>query len=107
MKGDSMVKQNKGYPLREVLSGLQKWLDVAFGWKLANEGNVLARPYQTDTVSCPVCAMNTITHNIFGDELWEQCDAAVHRVSWILKFYEYKHLEFSAEPVSVFNPHQS
>lgn len=96
-----MVKQNKGYLLRNVSGGLRKWLEVAFGWKLVNEGNILTRPYQTDTVSCSVCAMNTIAHNVFGDKLWEQHDAAVYRVSWILKFYEHKRLDFSAEPVSV------
>ena len=102
-----MIKHNKASPPQKLLSGLRIWLGAIFGWKPASEGNVLARPYQTDTISCSVCAVNTIAHNVFGDELWEQHDAAVRRVSWILKFYQYRHLNFSTEPVSVFSFHQS
>lgn len=101
-----MIKPNKASPPQEVLSGLRRWLGVSFGWKPANEGNILARPHQTNTVSCAVCAVNTIAHNIFGDGLWKQRDAAVHQVSWILKFYNHKCLDFSAESASVFSCHR-
>lgn len=97
-----MIAQENATPPQQVLNGLGKWLEAAFGWKPVNEGNILSRSYQTDTVSCAVCALNTITHNVFGDKLWEQRNALVHRVSWLLMFDEHERLHTSGEPVGVF-----
>lgn len=89
-------------PPSRVWTGLGRWLEATLDWRLANEGNILARPYQTDTVSCAVCTLNTITHNVFGDKLWQQSDASVHRLSWLVEFNKYKYLRTSIEPVSPF-----
>ncbi|KAF9780748.1 hypothetical protein BJ322DRAFT_1011530 [Thelephora terrestris] len=99
--GDSMVVHRNVPPPQEALNGLGQWLEATLGWKPANEGNILERPHQTDTVSCSVCTLNTIAHNIFGDPLWEQRNAAVHRVSWLLEFEKYERLDVPVEPVSV------
>lgn len=97
-----MIDQENTSPPRQILNGLGRWLEATLGWKPANEGNILARPHQTDTISCSVCALNTIAHNVFGDKLWHQNTASVHRVTWLLEFDKYKHLHTSVEPVSVF-----
>lgn len=83
----------------EVLKGLRKWLDNQFGWKVMNLGNVLKRPRQTDTYSCSVCAMSTITHGIFGDPLWQQPNASIHRIHWLLELKKYEELYTRREPV--------
>jgi hypothetical protein len=97
--GDSMVISGATPPPDEVLKGLRKWLDKRFGWKVMNLGNVLERPHQTDTYSCSICTMSTIAHGIFGDPLWQQRNASVHRIHWLLKLGKYEGLYTSQEPV--------
>lgn len=97
-----MVKKENTPPPRQVLVGLRKWLEAAFGWKPASEGNILPRPHQTDTISCSICTLSTIAHNVFGDSLWEQPNASLHRILWLLKFNECGCLGDSAEPVRLY-----
>ena len=97
-----MIVRENVPPPQQVLNGLGRWLEAALGWKPANEGNVLARPCQTDTVSCAICALNTITHNVFGDQLWQQNNASVHRISWLLEFNKYDRLHPSVKSVGGF-----
>lgn len=96
-----MVKQGDVPPPPEVLTGLKRWLTAAFGWGPISEGNVLVRPHQTDSVSCSICSLNTIAHNVFGDKIWKQCDAPVLQASWLLKFAHYKRLKDPNKPVGV------
>lgn len=98
--GDSMVISGAAPFPSEVLKGLQKWCDKRFGWKLMNMGNTLERPHQTDTNSCSICAMSTIAHGIFGDPLWQQCNASAHRINWLLELSEHEESHVSAGPVS-------
>ena len=45
--------------------------------------------------------MSTIAHGIFGDPLWQQCNASVHRIDWFLEFGKREEqLNVSAGPVS-------
>ena len=86
-----------------MLNGLGKWLEEVFDWKPVNEGNILARSRQMDTISCAVCVLNTIAHNIFGDQLWEQSNASGHRVSWLPTFDKHMRLCAPGEAVSLPN----
>jgi hypothetical protein len=95
-----MILREDTPPPQQVLNGVGRWLEVTFGWKPANEGNILARPHQSDTVNCAICALNTIAHNIFRDQLWQQHSASIHRVSWLLEFDKHKRLYPFVEPVS-------
>jgi hypothetical protein len=99
--GDSMVASTLVTPPGKVLKGLQKWCNEWFGWKLTNMGNTLERPHQTDTHSCSICAMSTIAHGIFGDPLWQQRSASMHRVAWLLELNKHEELHISVGPVSV------
>ena len=101
--GDSMVMSGVAPLPDAVLMGLRKWFNERFGWKLMNMGNTLRRPHQTDTTSCSICAMSTITHGIFGDPLWQQCDASTHRINWLLELSKHEELDISVGPVSKFN----
>ena len=85
-----MVVSGVAPPPGEVLKGLRRWLDEQFGWKVINLGNVLKRPHQTDTHSCSICAISTISHGVFGDPLWRQPNASTHRIHWLLKLGEHE-----------------
>ena len=78
--GDSMVASSIAPPPAEILKGLRKWCSERFGWKLMNMGNTLKRPRQADTYSCAICVMSTIAHGVFGDSLWQQCNASANRI---------------------------
>jgi hypothetical protein len=90
--GDSMVESGVAPPPDEVLKGLRKWFDKEFGQKLMNSGNILERPQQIDTYSCSICAMSTIAHGIFEDQLWTQPNAQTHRIRWFLELDKFEQL---------------
>lgn len=98
--GDSMATPGTARPPAEALKGLRRWFQEQFGWKLLDVGNTLERPFQPDSYSCAICAMNTISHGIFNDPLWTSREASVHRIRWLLKLNEHEGLAVTKEPVS-------
>jgi hypothetical protein len=67
-----------------VVEGFNIWFEKEFGTVLAVLGNLLERPMQNDGNSCSICTMSTISHGLFGDCLWNQPDADIHRVKWFI-----------------------
>jgi len=83
LTGDSMSKSNRpSQSATKLLRALQEWLRKAFGSTFRDEGNVLAHGFQEDGVSCGVCTINTIAHNIFGDLIFTPKTRRSLRISY-------------------------
>ncbi|KAF5391500.1 hypothetical protein D9757_002470 [Collybiopsis confluens] len=80
---------------------LRKWFKHAFGRDVSIGGDKLQHARQDDTYSCGVCAVNTIAHAVFGDELWLPQMKVFHRVQWFLSIREHKGLAKNPEPLKV------
>ncbi|KAH9835199.1 uncharacterized protein C8Q71DRAFT_858853 [Rhodofomes roseus] len=65
---------------------IQHWLRVRFAWlRFKDLGNSLAHGRQHDKNQCGMCAVNTITHAVFGDKLWEKSRSCLERLLWFNK----------------------
>ncbi|KAI0825548.1 hypothetical protein BC629DRAFT_1586451 [Irpex lacteus] len=53
--------------IKAVLKNLSIWLVNEFGTEFKVLGNILPCGRQQDAVSCGVCAVNALAHNLFGD----------------------------------------
>ncbi|KAG2110401.1 uncharacterized protein F5147DRAFT_652010 [Suillus discolor] len=54
---------------KSFIQKLQQWLTACFNGPFKDQGNTLPHTIQQDSVSCRLFALNTITHNVFGDPL--------------------------------------
>ena len=67
------------------MRNVQNWLQFGVGIKCTNRGDCLEHGNQDDWFSCGMLLPNTISHAVFGDDIWVQHDAALDRIRWFLK----------------------
>lgn len=70
------------------LECIQWWLDHLpdnLGKGYRYQGNTLTRGIQKDCVSCIPISMNTISHGVFGDPLWDESSKFVDRATWFVR----------------------
>ncbi|KAG1781443.1 hypothetical protein EV702DRAFT_1041961 [Suillus placidus] len=65
--GDSLNLRAGQYS--SFIQKLQQWLTTHFKGPVKDKGNTLPHTIQQDSVSCKLFALNTITHNVFGDPI--------------------------------------
>ncbi|KAH7905193.1 hypothetical protein BJ138DRAFT_1130617 [Hygrophoropsis aurantiaca] len=53
-----------------MIRATQNWLKSEFGSPFRDEGDTLTHGVQTDSFSCGICVVNTLAHNLFGDQLF-------------------------------------
>jgi hypothetical protein len=64
---------------------LQRWLHDGVGISCVNNGDCLEHGIQTDWFSCGIIVPNTISHKVFGDNIWIPRRAVGDRIDWFLK----------------------
>ena len=69
---------------------LQWWLTKRFGSRFREDNTAMACARQDDFHSCGIISINTITHHVFGDALWEPSSKVSERVQWFNTISEYK-----------------
>ncbi|KAI0688683.1 hypothetical protein C8T65DRAFT_700472 [Cerioporus squamosus] len=67
---------------KEILERTRWWASKRFTGKFKVIGHKLSIGRQLDGYSCGICAINAMTHDIFGDALWSDEKKALHRVRW-------------------------
>ncbi|KAM5537457.1 hypothetical protein V8D89_008873 [Ganoderma adspersum] len=78
--GDSLAR--KLPKPQKVLEKILWWLSSRFSGQFRVVGRKLESGEQIDSYSCGICAMNAISHSIFGDILWTDSRKAVYRARW-------------------------
>ncbi|KAL0562918.1 hypothetical protein V5O48_019160, partial [Marasmius crinis-equi] len=65
-----------------VMNTIQKWLKARYKKTFGFEGNQLPHGDQEDAISCIPCTVNTISHGVFGDQIWTHELRFVDRFRW-------------------------
>ncbi|KAH7903096.1 hypothetical protein BJ138DRAFT_1197369 [Hygrophoropsis aurantiaca] len=76
--GDSLMSAPK--PTKVIQAALD-WLKKNFDVPFHNNGPVLPHGIQLDQNSCGLCVVNTISHNLFGDELFTHGKRKLFRIN--------------------------
>ncbi|KAH7912046.1 hypothetical protein BJ138DRAFT_1112718 [Hygrophoropsis aurantiaca] len=77
--GDSL-SQNGSKPIK-MIQATQSWLKGEFGAPFREDQDSLKHGIQEDSFSCGICVVNTIAHNLFGDELFRHSRRYAMRIS--------------------------
>lgn len=61
---------------------VQWWLEANFDEPFNDDGCTMDYGVQQDGISCAITTANMISHEIFGDPLWNVSRAVDERVQW-------------------------
>ncbi|KAI0828201.1 hypothetical protein BC628DRAFT_1417790 [Trametes gibbosa] len=110
--GDSMsvTDRTRGEDMKQTVKHILEWVKHVFRRPFRDALNTLTHGLQKDTHSCGICTVNTIAHNLFGDEIFVHTQRDHWRVTYFLELVR-EHLdnvssEYMPMKISInVNPH--
>ena len=83
--GDSLkasLPTEKDLEVKAVYKYVQWWLEANFDKPFNDDGCTMDYGVHQDGISCAITTANMISHEIFGDPLWNVSRAVDERVQW-------------------------
>ncbi|KAH9855569.1 hypothetical protein C2E23DRAFT_813848 [Lenzites betulinus] len=100
--GDSMSATDHAYgeDLKRTVKHILEWAKRVFHRTFRDGQNTLAHGVQRDTHSCGICTVNTIAHNLFGDERFVHAQRDHWRVWYFLDLVQEQLLDNTSSKTS-------